>query len=742
MRACCLLCLWLAAGAALPCSAQPRPTPDSADVLILLPDQPGRTFTNRILAGFRNVLETQAEPAVNVFAEYSGAYADETGEVDSARRNWVRAKSRSRQFRTVVAIGYPSVELVRSLRAEVFPDAYVVYAVADFEKRPAALERSSGIILVINPHESFELARRLMPEARYAVLWGGVTELDRNFSQSLLARLGKQYNGLDIIDWTGEPVVEFRKRLINLRGDGFVFMLSEFADRNGRLLDARQTMAAIGPVSPLPIFGVSDLTMGEGLAGGSLISWINVGADLARITLSALRGEIKADTPPNLKNHIQTPVVDWRQLKRYGIPESRIPPGARVRYKPAPLWRDHAGTVTAAAAAIALQGILIGILLLERRRRLRSQALARAMLSSVPGYVVMIDPGGKILRTNQQFSHPHSEFEKSMARLSKGANYFDALQGLTAFEPVSTAVHGLASGEIPDLVMEQFQSDPSGGTWFEIRGEHLGLEPGGAVVAHLDITARKRAEAQSTAEREALSHLDRVASLGLLAASLAHELNQPLTGMLSNAEAAEQLLSRTPPDLTEAREAVRDIASENRRATSIINKMRQLLRKQQTTLLPVNLNHAVRDVAGFLSGDAARKRVKVEMDLDEDLPPVLADLTQLQQVVLNLMTNGMQAMEGQDQDSRYLHLSTSYHPMPGVVELRVRDNGKGVHEHDPARIFEPFHTTGANGLGIGLPICRHILDSIRGRIWVENAAAGGAIFHVTIPALSQSQKAS
>jgi len=742
MRVCRLLSSWLAAGVALTCPAQPRPSPGSADVLILLPDQPGRTFTNRILTGFRNVLETQTDPSVNVFAEYSGAYADETSEVDSARTNWVKAKSRSRHFRAVVAVGYPSVELVRSLRAEVFPEAHVVYAVGNFEKTPAPLERSSAMILMVDTYESFGLARQLMPHARYAVLWGGVTELDRGFSKGLLDRLGKRYDGLEIMDWTGEPVVEFRKKLATLSGDGFVFLLSEFADRNGRLLDARQTMAAIGPVSPIPLFGVSDLTLGEGLAGGCLISWVNVGADLARMTLSSLSGEIKSGTQPDVKNHLQAAVVDWRQLRRYGIPESRIPSGTRVRFKPAPLWKEHRGTVIAAAVAIALQGILIGGLLLERRRRLRSQALARAMLSSVPGYVVMIDPGGKILRTNQQFSHPRNEFEKSMARLTQGANYFDALTGAPAFELVSTSVRGLAAGEIPDLVLEQFQSDSSGGTWFEIRGEHLGLKPGGAVVAHLDITARKRAEAQSTAEREALSHFDRVASLGLLAASLAHELNQPLTGMLSNAEAAEQLLSRTPPDLNEAREAVRDIAGENRRATSIINKMRQLLRKQQTTLLPVSLNHAVRDVAGFLSGDAARKRVKIKMDLDENLPPVLADMTQLQQVVLNLMTNGMQAMEGQDHDKRYLHLSTSYSPMPGVVELSVRDNGRGVQGHDPARIFEPFHTTGANGLGIGLPICRHILDSIRGRIWVENAAAGGAIFHVTIPAISQGQKAS
>jgi PAS domain S-box-containing protein len=246
-----------------------------------------------------------------------------------------------------------------------------------------------------------------------------------------------------------------------------------------------------------------------------------------------------------------------------------------------------------------------------------------------------------------------------------------------------------------------------------------------------DITARKRAEHEADAHRRTLAHLSRVAMLGELSGALAHELSQPLTAVLSNAQAARYLLNRHPLDVEQLTAALDDIIRNDQRAGAVIDRLRALLRKGDTALQRVNVNDVARDVIELASGELMSRRVAVRSTFAPAIRPVLGDRVQLQQVVLNLVLNACDAMTQTHVTERVLALSTATDD--GFVELVVSDRGTGVPDGQLERVFEPFVTFREQGLGIGLAITRSIVTAHGGSIRAENNAEGGATFRCLLP---------
>ncbi|MEO8615272.1 MAG: ATP-binding protein [Luteolibacter sp.] len=215
-----------------------------------------------------------------------------------------------------------------------------------------------------------------------------------------------------------------------------------------------------------------------------------------------------------------------------------------------------------------------------------------------------------------------------------------------------------------------------------------------------------------------------------LSGSLAHELNQPLAIILSNAQAAQRLLVQTPPDVEEVREILTDIVHEDRRAGEIIQRLRNMLKRGESSMLPLPLNEVITEVLQLTRVDLIDRGVTVVCHLAESLPLVHADRIQLQQVFLNLILNGTDAMADCEPGTRRLHITTALHD--GTVRVSVRDEGTGL-PADVERLFEPFHTTKPQGLGMGLAICRSIIGAHRGRLWAESHAERGAVFHFDLP---------
>jgi len=261
----------------------------------------------------------------------------------------------------------------------------------------------------------------------------------------------------------------------------------------------------------------------------------------------------------------------------------------------------------------------------------------------------------------------------------------------------------------------------------------------GAVV---DITDRKMAEVELAQHRNELSHLSRVTTLSELSSSLAHELNQPLAIILTNAQAAQRLLAQEPPDVAETRDILADIVSEDERAGEVIRRLRALLKPGQTQRLPLSVNEIVEDVLRIARSDLIGRGVTVQTALAERPPQVLGDRIQLQQVLLNLILNACDAMTGNPPTQRHLTIGTTHHN--SQVRISVSDNGCGL-PPEPESIFRPFYTTKQDGLGLGLPICRSIATAHQGRLWaqarstsdVQPAAApptDGTTLHLELPA--------
>ena len=258
----------------------------------------------------------------------------------------------------------------------------------------------------------------------------------------------------------------------------------------------------------------------------------------------------------------------------------------------------------------------------------------------------------------------------------------------------------------------------------------------GASVITRDITEQKRAEETLRRNLDEIAHLNRVAALGEMVTSLAHELNQPLAAILTNAEAASKFLNRKSPNLARVRECLTAIAADDERAAEVIKRLRALLKKDQSQVSLIDLNEVVSDALRLVNNDATLRETRVRIESRPKLPLVLGDRVQLCQVVLNLLVNGLQAAAEQPPTERWVLVRT-VESDGGGVELTVEDSGKGIAEGDLARVFEPFFTTKREGLGMGLSISQSIVQANGGRIWAENREGHGAIFHCVLPVAQQ-----
>jgi len=246
-----------------------------------------------------------------------------------------------------------------------------------------------------------------------------------------------------------------------------------------------------------------------------------------------------------------------------------------------------------------------------------------------------------------------------------------------------------------------------------------------------DITARKAAELEAQRHRAELAHVARISTLGELAASLAHELNQPLTAILSNAQAAQRLLDAIPPDLEEVREILKDIVHDDNRAGQVIQRLRALIKKQPPEFAALDLAAIMRDVVLLLHSDAILRSSHVALAIGPGLPAVWGDRVELQQVVLNLLLNAFDAMKDRPTEERRVVVRTEVHG-PRLVRVAVRDHGAGLPD-EIERVFQPFYTTKRDGLGMGLSISRSIIEAHGGRLWGENNPDRGATFYFTVP---------
>lgn len=364
-----------------------------------------------------------------------------------------------------------------------------------------------------------------------------------------------------------------------------------------------------------------------------------------------------------------------------------------------------------------------------------SEMRCDALFGPSVGNVALVDCSGRITAMNDawlRFTRRHGHQPK----IGRGANYLEVCRRVMMFadHDARIARDGIAAvldGSRSDFHLE-YRCLGNSEEWFEMIVHPLRRREGGAIITHLNITSRRRAEMQTQVLSQELTHANRVAALGELTASFAHELNQPLTAILTNAQAAKRLVERTrgPRGIEPL---LSDIISDDLRAGKIIQSLRAMLKKGPARFRPIKANKLIEDVTTLIHEDAVLRGVQISLLRDPGAPTLWGDRIQMQQVVLNLVMNAFEAMDAPEVTIRRLTIKTQITDKRSIAIL-VRDSGTGISPERLGRLFEPFFTTKPGGLGMGLVICRSIVRAHRGEISAINNAGGGATFRVVLPA--------
>jgi PAS domain S-box-containing protein len=365
----------------------------------------------------------------------------------------------------------------------------------------------------------------------------------------------------------------------------------------------------------------------------------------------------------------------------------------------------------------------------------RDKKIRRLVDSNIIGIIIW-NLDGRILEANDVFLRMTGYDREDLA--SGRLNRMDLTPAEWRDRDARTVAELKTVGTVQPFEKEYFRKDGSrlpvlsGGALFEASGNQ-------GVSFVLDLTGLKRAEAGAhESERRyretlmELAHANRVTAMGQLTASIAHEVNQPITAAVINAEAALRWLGAQPPDLEEVREALGLIVADGTRAGNVISGIRTLIKKVPARPACLDINEVIREVIALTRSEAAKTGVSVKTDLADGLPLIYGDRVQLQQVILNLIINAIEAMSGVGETPRGMLISTGQ-AEPGGVLVAVRDSGPGLDPASLEHLFNAFYTTKSGGMGMGLAICRSIIEAHEGQLWASANEPRGAVFQFTLP---------
>jgi PAS domain S-box-containing protein len=643
----------------------------------------------------------------------------------------MRLRYGHRKFDMIITMFPEALKFVLEDCRDIFPDAPILslYLPQGFE-----LPKTDRRIISHFPRfdfiGTFKIALKLVPGAKRVYVVSGAHEVDKMVEDQARRDLKKWEGRLAFQYLSHLPFADISAALSQAPPGSICLLLGFARDITGKNQTTREVAQRLSQISKAPIFGILDVGLERGIAGGSLVSFELIGAKAGEQVLDILSNAPITQNLPKMLEVPFLPMFDWRQLHRWNLSVSDLPAESTIINREYTLW-DLKYYIIAALAFILLQSCLILTLLVQTRRRQSSeQSLQRKTEELDRFFNVTLDllcianTGGSFVRLN-----PAWEKVLGYSREELMNNRFFEFVHPDDLGKTQKAVSRLASQK--ELIHFENRYRCKDGRY---RVMEWTAAPFGELIyaAARDLTERLEVEAEARQRREELAHLARVATLGELTASLAHEVNQPLAAVLSNTQAAQRYLKAPVPDMAEIREILSDVVKEGNRASEVVNRLRTLLKKEKLEFEPLDLNSVFQEVVALLNSDAVRRKVKLSLNLDPQLPLVQGDRIQLQQVVLNLMLNSFDAMNAGSNTERRVVITTGRHD--AEVRAAVADSGKGISREESEKIFNPFYTTKPKGLGIGLSICRSIIHRHQGHLWVEGNPGRGATFNFSMPA--------
>jgi signal transduction histidine kinase len=589
---------------------------DAADpdrVLLLHSFGPSFSPWNTITPPFREALRKLAPNPIDL---YEASLQAERFGVSPAREegpfmDYLNVLLPDRKPTLIVAMGAPVTRFVLRNRARLFPSSPLLIATSDvrtYEDLPLTAN-DTACPTIYDPTVHIDHILRLLPDTDHIVVAMTGASATEQFWNDLFQRALQRSSRRVTLEWfTQLAADDMVKRVAALPAHSAIFYPTIRVDGRGVPQEGDALLLRFIEQGRAPIFTHTDSLFGHGIVGGPMFSSHEMADACAKVAVRLLNGETPADikiVPVGLA----APRYDRRQLQKWGIKDSLLPPGSEIFFREPTAWEQYSWQIALITAVILLQTGLISALLREHRRR-------------------------------------------------------------------------------------------------------------------------RLAEVQSLQRMAELARVIRFSTAGELTASIAHEMNQPLGSILTNAETADMILQSSSPDIAELKDIVKDILRDDRRAGEVIRRMRSLLTKAPFELKSLDLNDVAREAVEFLSSLAAARKVELTSLITQNALPVLGDRIQLQQVILNLVVNGIDAMKDTPGESR-INIRTSR--VENFAELSVSDRGPGIPEDKLKEVFEPFFTSKAQGMGMGLSIARTIVEAHNGRIWAKNRDHGGASFRIKLP---------
>lgn len=578
-------------------------------ILIVYENESTLFAVTEVASGLREAFKDDSHTLIEYYSEYLDSVRFQGADHLARQAQYVAAKYEDVPLDVVLAVGPGALRFMLEHRSEIAPGVPVVFgAVTDATVRSTALPPDVwGVVSRFDPAGTVSLARRLQPSADRIVVMTGSSDFDRQWQSRTRQELSDRHEGLNAEYVSGLTLDGFKNAARQLSSDTILLILTIFQDASGRTFVPRDAAADIAAVSAAPSYGVYSSFVGNGVVGGFVETFKGIGTDMA-----VLAKRIVAGTPPEERYVATTgrPVVDWRQLVRWGIDSDRLPAGAQIEFHAPTAWEQYRLQILAILGIIILQSATIAALVLLDRRRRTVQA---------------------------------------------------------------------------ELVRERLE----------------------------------------------LAHLSRTTQLGQLSGAFAHELNQPLTSILANAEAGARLIDVNSPDLNELKDILKDIADDDRRAAAVIAQLRQLMVKGEVKLERVDLNRAVAATVALARSELVARQAEVDFRWEQKELPVQGNLPQLQQIVLNLILNATEAMSHLPPADRKVTIETGTLPN-GMRQLSVSDRGPGISAEMRDKAFTPF-VSGATGMGLGLPICRSIAVAHGGTLAFDVHDGVGARIVLCLP---------
>ena len=640
--------------------------------------------------------------------------------------DFFRSKYERENIDVVVPVTRTPLEFVLRYRDIMFPGIPIVFCLHS-ARELHRLDRGSdvtGVAVNVDIAGTIDLARNLQPGLRRLAVVAGTGPLDLSVTSLAREIFKKDFQGqLEWIDLTGLHMHELLERVSRLPESTAILYLNLQQDGSGRPYVPAEAMQLVSKSANAPLYNLIDTALGYGSVGGRLTTIEAYGRETAVIALRVLSGEKASSIEPVVMRD-NPPMFDWRELKRWKMDESALPRGSIIRFRETSLWEVYRWWVIGTFSFICLQTLLIALLInnLDKRKRAEANLKRAQEIASIGSlrYDIQKDVVTWSAGANEIFGlPPDSELTyKAFLQIVHPEDREQVkMRWRAALEGEAYDLeHRILVGGVVRWVRAKFEVE------FDKRRKPLA-----ATGSVQDITPRKKSEEETSRFRQQLAHVSRVSTVGELGQNLAHEINQPLAAILVNAEAASQLLAGEPPDLKEASEALDDIVADNKRAQEVIRRIRNLVKDTPPVHTRVDLNRVAAEAVQVVQADAASKGVAIHLDLESDLPPVHGDEVQLQQVVLNLVINAMEAVSQNQFPQRLVTVKTG-RDGEGSVSLWVSDTGAGVDRQYAERLFEPFFTTKPQGLGLGLSISRSIVEAHGGSLSVASNLEKGASF--------------